>query len=72
MERRTGTPIEKWDDVNGTAPASSGYMELSDDSNVMPMITGDIFQGERFIQLRASKSRPASPCGKRKTRRMNQ
>lgn len=54
MERRTGTPIEKWDDVNGTALASSGYMELSDDSNVMPMITGDISQGERFIQLRES------------------
>ena len=52
MERRTGTSIEKWDDVNGTSPAVLSHMELSDNSNVMPMVTGDISQGERFIQLR--------------------
>ncbi len=53
MERRTGTPIEKWDDVNGVAPAAP-HTELFADSNVMPMITNDMTQGERFIQLRES------------------
>lgn len=54
MERRTGTPIEKWDDVNGVVPVVSQHMELSADANVMPMITNDMTQGERFIQLRES------------------
>lgn len=54
MERRTGTPIEKWDDVNGVAPVVSQHMELSADANVMPMIANDMTQGERFIQLRES------------------
>ena len=47
MERRTGTPIEKWDDVNGVVPAAPQHMELSADTN-------DMTQGERFIQLRES------------------
>ena len=54
MERRTGTSIEKWDDVNGVVPSAPQHMELSADSNVMPMITNDMTQGERFIQLRES------------------
>ena len=42
MERRTGTPIEKWDDVNGkTVDAST-------------VSVNDLSQGERFIQLRES------------------
>lgn len=52
MERMTGTPVEKWDDVNGTTPAPSQNTEAVHDKNVMPMITGDISQGERFTQLR--------------------
>lgn len=52
MERMTGTPVEKWDDVNGTTPAPSQNTEDVHDKNVMPMITGDISQGERFTQLR--------------------
>lgn len=47
MERRTGTPIEKWDDVNGVVPAAPQHMEQSADTN-------DMTQGERFIQLRES------------------
>ena len=47
MERRTGTPIEKWDNVNGVVPAAPQHMELSADTN-------DMTQGERFIQLRES------------------
>lgn len=47
MERRTGTPIEKWDDVNGVVPAAPQHMELS-------AYTNDMTQGERFIQLRES------------------
>lgn len=54
MERKTGTPVEKWDDVNGTAPAAMQHPEIGADTNVMPMITNDISQGERFIQLRES------------------
>ena len=54
MERKTGTPVEKWDDVNGTAPAVSQHIEIGADTNAMPMITNDISQGERFIQLRES------------------
>lgn len=41
MERRTGTPIEKWDDVNG----------LSADHETVAA-ANDLTQGERFIQLR--------------------
>lgn len=52
MERMTGTPVEKWDDVNGTTPAPSQNTEAVHDKNVMPMITGDISQGERFTRLR--------------------
>lgn len=52
MERMTGTPIEKWDDVNGTVYAQIQNADVVHDKNVMPMITGDISQGERFTQLR--------------------
>ncbi len=52
MERMTGTPIEKWDDVNGTVYAQTQNADVVQDKNVMPMITGDISQGERFTQLR--------------------
>jgi len=54
MERRTGTPVEKWDEVNGVVPPAPQHMELSADANAMPMITNDMTQGERFIQLRES------------------
>lgn len=44
MERRTGTPVEKWDDVNGLSEAhETGAVAVS-----------DLSQGERFIQLRES------------------
>ena len=52
MERMTGTPIEKWDDVNGTVYSQTQNADVVQDKNVMPMITGDISQGERFTQLR--------------------
>lgn len=52
MERMTGTPIEKWDDVNGTVYVQTQNADVVQDKNVMPMITGDISQGERFTQLR--------------------
>lgn len=42
MERRTGTPIEKWDDVNGKSVEQSAVS------------VNDMSQGERFIQLRES------------------
>ena len=48
MERKTGTPIEKWDDVNGTVYVQTQNADVVQDKNVMPMITGDISQGERF------------------------
>lgn len=54
MERRTGTPVEKWDDVNGRNSAPSGIADMVHYGNVMPMITNDMSQGERFIQLRES------------------
>ena len=43
MEHRTGTPIEKWDEVNGTSAAVKEELAMNDMS-----------QGERFIQLRES------------------
>ncbi len=43
MEHRTGTPIEKWDEVNGNAEAVKDEIAVNDMS-----------QGERFIQLRES------------------
>ena len=52
MERMTVTPIEKWDDVNGTVYAQIQNADVVHDKNGMPMITGDISQGERFTQLR--------------------
>lgn len=52
MERMTGTPIEKWDDVNGTVYSQTQNADVVQDKNVMLMITGDISQGERFTQLR--------------------
>lgn len=52
MERMTGTPIEKWDDINGTVYVQTQNADVVQDKNVMPMITGDISQGERFTQLR--------------------
>ena len=42
MERRTGTPIEKWDDVNGKT------------TDATAVSVNDLSQGERFIQLRES------------------
>ncbi|WP_330601648.1 helix-turn-helix domain-containing protein [Butyrivibrio sp.] len=42
MERRTGTPIEKWDDVNGKTKDATAVS------------VNDLSQGERFIQLRES------------------
>ena len=52
MERMTGTPIEKWDDVSGIVCAQTQNADVVQDKNVMLMITGDISQGERFTQLR--------------------
>ncbi|WP_330376176.1 helix-turn-helix domain-containing protein [Butyrivibrio sp. AE3004] len=52
MEPRTGIPIEKWDEVNGTISAPTQNIGAERDTNVMPMITGDVSQGERFTQLR--------------------
>ena len=52
MERITGTPIEKWDDVSGIVCAQTQNADVVQDKNVMLMITGDISQGERFTQLR--------------------
>lgn len=52
MEPRTGTPIEKWDEVNGNVQAPTQIAGAERDTNVMPMVTGDISQGERFTQLR--------------------
>lgn len=43
MEHRTGTPIEKWDEVNGNAEAVKDKAAVN-----------DMTQGERFIQLRES------------------
>ena len=54
MEPRTGTTIEKWDEVNGNVQAPTQNAGAERDTNVMPMITGDISQGERFTQLRKS------------------
>ena len=54
MERRTGTPVEKWDEVNGRGSAPSVIEEMGYDGNAMPMITNDMSQGERFTQLRES------------------
>lgn len=54
MEPRTGTPIEKWDEVNGNIQAPTQIAGAERDTNVMPMVTGDISQGERFVQLRES------------------
>lgn len=54
MEPRTGTPIEKWDEVNGNIPAPTQNTGADRDTNVMPMITGDMSRGERFTQLRES------------------
>ena len=54
MEPRTGTPIEKWDEVNGNIQAPTQIAGAERDTNVMPMVTGDISQGERFTQLRES------------------
>ncbi len=54
MEPRTGTTIEKWDEVNGNVQAPTQNAGAERDTNVMPMITGDISQGERFTQLRES------------------
>lgn len=54
MEPRTGTPIEKWDEVNGNVQAPTQIAGAERDTNVMPMVTGDISQGERFTQLRES------------------
>ena len=54
MEPRTGTPIEKWDEVNGNIQAPTQIVGAERDTNVMPMVTGDISQGERFTQLRES------------------
>jgi transcriptional regulator with XRE-family HTH domain len=42
MEHRTGTPIEKWDEVNGNASFKSQDMAPANDFS----------QGERFVQLR--------------------
>ncbi len=42
MEHRTGTPIEKWDEVNGNVSAQPQDMASANDFS----------QGERFIQLR--------------------
>ena len=42
MEHRTGTPIEKWDEVNGNVSAQS--------QDMVP--ANDFSQGERFVQLR--------------------
>ena len=54
MEPRTGTPIEKWDEVNGNMQAPTQNAGAERDTNVMPIISGDISQGERFTQLRES------------------
>lgn len=54
MEPRTGTPIEKWDEVNGNVQAPTQIAGAERDTNVMPMVTGDISQGERFTKLRES------------------
>jgi len=54
MEPRTGTPIEKWNEVNGNIQAPTQIAGAERDTNVMPMVTGDISQGERFTQLRES------------------
>ena len=54
MEPRTSTPIEKWDEVNGNIQAPTQIAGVERDTNVMPMVTGDISQGERFTQLRES------------------
>lgn len=54
MEPRTGTPIEKWDEVNGNVQAPTQNTGAERDTNAMPMVTGDISQGERFTQLRES------------------
>ncbi len=42
MEHRTGTPIEKWDEVNGNVSAQPQDMASANDFS----------QGERFVQLR--------------------
>lgn len=52
MEPRTGTNIEKWDEVNGNVQAPAQNTGAERDTNVMPAVTGDMSQGERFIQLR--------------------
>ena len=54
MEPRTGTPIEKWDEVNGNVQAPTQNTGAERETNVMPMVTGDISQGDRFVQLRES------------------
>lgn len=54
MEPRIGTPIEKWDEVNGNIQAPTQNAGAERDTNVMSMVTGDISQGERFTQLRES------------------
>ncbi len=54
MEPRTGIPIEKWDEVNGNVQAPTQIAGAERDTNVMPMVTGDISQGELFVQLRES------------------
>lgn len=54
MEPRTGTPVEKWDEVNGNVQAPTQNAGAECDTNVMPMVTGDISQGDRFVQLRES------------------
>ena len=52
MEPRTGTPIEKWDEVNGNIQAPTQNTGADRDKNIMSMVTGDMSQGERFVQLR--------------------
>ena len=54
MEHKTGTAIEKWDEVNGNVQATTQNTGALMETNVMPMITGDMSQGERFVQLRES------------------
>ncbi len=54
MEPKTGTPIEKWDEVNGNMQAPTQNTGAERDTNIMPKVTGDISQGERFTQLRES------------------
>ena len=52
MGPRTGTPIEKWDEVSGKVQASTQNAGAEQDTNIMPMVTRDMSQGERFTQLR--------------------